>query len=224
MKLRNILYLTIASVVLWTGCEYDNFDPPESDLVGQILYNGEPVGVRSNEVELELWQDGFDLRDKIPVMVAQDGSFSAKLFDGEYKLTMRPGDGPWVERSDTVTINLKGHAEVEYVVEPYYIIDNVDVTHSGGDITADFDVLEITDTREIEFVALYVSTTTIVDNINNEGRVELFINDSGDRQDENLALTLGGALNDRAYIFARIGVKTSGIADLIFSEVQKVEL
>lgn len=224
MKLRSILYLTIASVIVFTGCQYDNFDPPESDLVGRIVYNGESIEVKNNDVELELWQDGFELREKIPVYIAQDGSFSAKLFDGEYKLTMLQGDGPWVSTADTVTINLNGYAEVDFEVEPYYILNNVEISNSSGDINAVFDVEEIAGGRDIEFVALYVGTTTIIDNIFNDGNSTTAVGAAGDLPGESLTFTLGGDLAERDYIFTRIGVKTVGVTDLIFSPVQKIEL
>ena len=62
-------------VLILVGCEYDNYDPPRSFLTGTVTYNGNPVGVRSGATQLELWQHGYQLFEKIPVYIAQDGTF-----------------------------------------------------------------------------------------------------------------------------------------------------
>ena len=90
-----MLYIFLLGVCMWS-CGKDNYQAPESTLTGTVVYQGEPVGVRgSNQsVRLQLWQDGFQTREPIDVYVAQDGSFSAALFDGQYKLITVPGSGP----------------------------------------------------------------------------------------------------------------------------------
>jgi hypothetical protein len=70
--------LPLASILLLGGCDIgvlDNYDEPTSVLKGQVVFEGVPVGVRSNGVPLELWQPGFALSQKVPVYVDQDGSF-----------------------------------------------------------------------------------------------------------------------------------------------------
>src|SRR5660397_127396 len=94
MKRYIILLLIVAFGLSYSGCTQDNFDPPTSMLTGTIVYNSTPVGVRSNGTQLELWQYGFKLRSKISVYIAQDGTYSARLFDGNYKLVRLAG-APW---------------------------------------------------------------------------------------------------------------------------------
>ena len=43
------------------GCELDNFDDPKAMLEGQVTYQGEPISVRSNSAEFQIWQDGYAL-------------------------------------------------------------------------------------------------------------------------------------------------------------------
>ena len=64
-------------------------------------------------VQLQLYQDGYEKNDPISVFVGQDGTFSALLFDGEYRLTTRDGNGPWVNNHESVTVNLKGHTDAK---------------------------------------------------------------------------------------------------------------
>lgn len=225
MKTLDIRFcLALAVVILTAGCSLDNYDSPSSSLTGRVVYQGEPIGVASGEVELELWESGFELKKKIPVNVKPDGSFSAILFDGDYKLTLLPGSGPWVVNTDSIDIQLNGAASVDVPVEPYYLINNESITHSNGNIEASFDVEEINDSRSVEFVGLYVGTTSIVDEQSNTGTEMLDINAGGSLSGQTLSLPLSDDLSGRDYIFARIGVKTTGVSDILFSQVVEVSL
>ena len=72
-KFLNIALL--ATIVTVSSCGLDNYDAPESKVYGRVVYNGEPVGVRGTgeAVQLQLYQDGYELRNPIPVYVSQDG-------------------------------------------------------------------------------------------------------------------------------------------------------
>ncbi len=88
MKRYNYILSIIIIVFAMSSCGLDNYDAPKSQLRGKITYNGESVGLRGTgeAVQLQLYQDGYQLRDHISVYVGQDGAFEALLFDGEYKL------------------------------------------------------------------------------------------------------------------------------------------
>src|SRR5690606_19875286 len=207
----------------FASCEIDNYEPPTSTLTGTVTYDGKPIGVRSGGVQLELWQSGFALDTKIPVNIDQDGRFSAALFDGTYKLTFLAGNGPWVVSTDTIVVNLKGSADITVPAEPYYAIADESITRSGEDIEAAFRVLTVNDSRTLESVGLYIGTTTILDNINNELKVELPAADIATTADPvGLGVTLGADLSSRPYVFARIGVRTSGVNEMLFSPVFKI--
>lgn len=220
------IYLTLSFlfVFLITGCSLDSYDSPSSTLSGQVVYQGEPVGVASGQVELELWESGFELREKIPVNVKPDGSFSALLYDGDYKLTLLPDSGPWVVKTDSIDIQLRGEATIDVPVEPYYVINNETVTHSNGNIEATFDVDEINNSRFVEFIGLYVSTTSIVDEQNNTEREILDINENGSLSGQSLTVVLPSNLLDRDFIFARIGVKITGVSNMLFSQTLEISL
>ena len=113
-----LMVLTVGSV----GCTKDNYEPPKSQMTGRVVYNGQPIGVRSNGVQLELWQHGYAFFSKIPVYVAQDGSFSALLFDGNYKMTRQNGVGPWVNNTDSLDVKVSGNTIVDMPVTPYSIV------------------------------------------------------------------------------------------------------
>jgi hypothetical protein len=208
------------------GCDFgvfDNYDAPNSLLTGRVVYQGAPVGVRSNGVQLELWQPGYELNQKIPIHIDQDGSFSAMLFDGDYKLNLLPGNGPWVDVRDTIQVQVRGQTEVEVPVVPYYTIENPSIQQSGGAVAATFDLASVNTTRDVEYVGLYVSTTAFVDRTNMSVRTERQRAAIASLDDPiSLSIALTPQLAERGDVYARIGVKTSGVDELLFSPVQRI--
>ena len=87
-------FIMICCLLAVSSCSYDNFEEPKATLTGKAIYDGEAVGVRSGSSEFALFQDGYALKGSIPVYIAQDGSYSVSLFNGDYKL-VRMGNAPW---------------------------------------------------------------------------------------------------------------------------------
>jgi hypothetical protein len=219
---------------LLAGCDIlglDNYDEPASTLSGRVVYEGQPIGVRSGGVELELWEPGWDHDAKIPVRIAQDGSFAAALFDGTYELNLLPGNGPWLDDPERIQFDLRGTAEIDVEVIPYYTIENETIEHVEGSIEATFNVRAVNPSRAVEFIGLYVSTTTFVYRSNMAVRTER----PGDELSSlDGSLDLAVELPDdidvrpgpdrREDVFVRIGVKTVGVSEMLFSPVHKVGL
>lgn len=249
MKLRSFLFI---AAVLMTGllaCKKDNVDAPGSVLRGRVVYNGEALGVRTptvnaqgttttGGVQLELWQYGYQLFTKIPVYVNQDGTFSASLYNGNYKL-VRLGGAPWENNSDSIDINLNGTLEVDVPVLPFFTISNASYTFNVADssITANFTVNNVVPGRTLELASISVGPTQFVDVVNqivtrNQGvavgsAVSLNIsvrpsNYSGDSQKARRELL--NAVLHKQYAFVRIGAKTQGVGEQIYAPVQKVDL
>lgn len=222
MKSYIFLSLTFLLVIL-AGCEYDNFEEPSSEITGEIIYNDEPIGVKSNEVELELWQSGYELDNDIPIYINQNGSFTTTVFDGRYQLVLREGNGPWVNNTDSIDVDLNGRAEVDVPVEPFYIIDDESIEYSDGSIEATFTVREINDSENLEFVGLYIGENTIVDQIYNEANSTQAGDEISFGSQSEASVSLSDRLSNRDYIFARVGLKVAGRSELLFTPVHKVE-
>src|SRR5215217_3948136 len=117
MKINFQLMTLLATVILFSSCEKDNYTAPKSILSGKIVYNGEPIGVEYNQVRLQLWQPGFGKLAAIDAQVDQAGSYSALLFDGNYKMVFPQGRGPFrtiqkdAAAKDTVFVNISGNQE-----------------------------------------------------------------------------------------------------------------
>ncbi|RPD51321.1 DUF3823 domain-containing protein [Paracnuella aquatica] len=223
---RNIFYIIgCAAVLLFSSCEKDNYDAPASTLTGRVVYQDQPLGVRSDGVQLELWQSGYSLFTKIPVYVAQDGTFSASLFDGNYKLTRLRGNGPWADNTDTINIQVKGGTTVDVPVDPYFVIRNDNVQRSGNAINATFNIQRVNTTKDLEYVRLYVGQTMITDQVRNEGSATKMPADIADMsQPVTLSVNVPGSMASKEAVYARIGIKTVGVAELLYSQPVKINL
>jgi hypothetical protein len=222
---NNILSLLGFSILLFSaGCKKDNYDPPKSMLTGKVVYQGQPVGVRSNAVQLELWQYGYKLFGKIPVYIAQDGTFSAALFDGDYKLVRLAG-GPWANGTDSIDVRVSGATTVEVPVDPYFVINNPAFQKSGNAVTGTFSLQSVNTTKGLELVRIYLGQTTIVDQNNKAVVVEKVASAITDiTQPITLSADVPAALIAKGYVYARVGVKAVGVAELMYSPVQKISL
>ena len=212
-------------MLLFSSCEKDNYDAPASTLTGRVVYQDQPLGVRSDGVQLELWQSGYSLFTKIPVYVAQDGTFSASLFDGNYKLTRLRGNGPWADNTDTINIQVKGGTTVDVPVDPYFVIRNDNVQRSGNAINATFNIQRVNTTKDLEYVRLYVGQTMITDQVRNEGSSTKMPADIADMsQPVTLSVNVPGSMASKEAVYARVGVKTVGVAELLYSQPVKINL
>jgi len=224
MKKYKYILLFVIVVLTATSCGLDNYDAPQSRLHGKITYNGETLGLRGTgqAVRLQLYQDGYQLRDNIEVFVGQDGTFEALLFDGEYKLVTRDRNGPWVNTRDTIVVNLKGSTEVEVPVTPFFTIDNENMTLSGSIMNAKFNVNKIVNTANIDYITLLVSKTSFVDDATNIARKDFKGLQAGS---QNLSLDMSGNANvaSAKALFARVGVRAVGADQAIYSGVVRLK-
>ncbi len=230
----NFIILLLLSVV-FAGCEYDNYEAPKSMLQGRIVYNGEPIQVSTNEVNIELWEPGWQLKNRIDVAVAQEGTYSASLFDADYKLMFRQNQGPFRMKfntetnSDTILVNVRGNTVRDIEVLPYYMIRNPQITMTSGVITATASLEKIiTDenARDVERVSLYLNRTKFVDQRGeyNLARTDIAAADIPDLNSVSLSVTVPELVRSQSFVYARIGVKMQGVEHLIYSPVQQLTL
>ncbi|WP_339878252.1 DUF3823 domain-containing protein [uncultured Algoriphagus sp.] len=221
MKLKSInTYLILLIAIALASCEFDNFEEPKSTLSGRLVYNGETLGLRSNGVELELWQRGYDLFQKIPVYVAQDGTFSAVLFDGDYKMTLIRGNGPWMDRTDSIDVQVRGSQMIDVEVQPYYVVNNTSVNVNGNNLSVTFTIDDINPDRNLEFAAIYMGRTSITDAVRNEGVFNIPADQIVLGTPLTVEFPIPEALAGRSEIFVRVGAKTVGIPELVYTQVE----
>lgn len=220
LKVKYILLLSL--ITLFTGCGMDNYDPPKSQLSGQIEYNGQPVRVKGTygAIQLQLYQSGYALKTPISVFVDQNGKFEATLFDGTYKLVTRDKNGPWVNSRDTTIVNVKGNSMVKFEVTPYFTISNPTVSLNGTQLTGSCTVDKVVNTANLSFIKLFINGTSFVDeNINVLSVSSNALATGSNTFSYTLTADQQTKLNSLKGIYARIGVKAQGADQAIYSEV-----
>ncbi|MDJ1504406.1 DUF3823 domain-containing protein [Xanthocytophaga agilis] len=231
-----LFYLTCIMVsITVSSCAYDNYDAPDTYLTGRIVYNGEPINVAYDNVNFELWEPGWQKRIPINVPVAQDGSYSTILFKSTYKLVFQSGQGPFrmlqndQTGSDTLIVDLKGSQTLDIEVMPYYIIHNAQLTGTTdgkviGSCSVEKIITDVLYAKDIERVSLYISKTQFVDGRTSVANQDIAGSDITDLNNISLSVTVPSSAPAQDYVYARIGVKISGVEDMIFSPIQKIEL
>jgi hypothetical protein len=234
MKFKLLYILPITLIALMTSCKKDNYDEPTSKLSGRIVYQGQSLGFENSQVPYELYQFGFGKVGPIGASFAQDGSYSALLFDGQYKLIIPNGQGPflWPKTAsgapDTLLINLKGNTQLDIEVTPYYMIRNAAYSASGNAVTANFGVEKIvTDpamARDIERVALFINKTQFVSSAGVNRIADAGINGSAiaDPSQISLSVNIPSITPTQNYVFARVGVKVAGVEDWLYGPLEKL--
>ncbi|HVG14917.1 MAG TPA: DUF3823 domain-containing protein [Chitinophagaceae bacterium] len=224
MKSKFLTLASIAAVLVFSGCKKDNYEAPTSTISGRIVNQGSPIGVRSDGVQLELWQPGFAFFNKLPVYVKWDGTFSVKTFDGNYKLTRLRGNGPWADNTDTINIELRGNAVVDVPVDPYFVIKGETFARTANTINATLNLQRINTTRALEEVRLYIGGTTILDQVRNDRVVSKAANTINIAQPITISGDIPAAVAAKGYVYVRLGVKTVGVAELLYSQPQLISL
>lgn len=221
--MKNISYIILFSLIALFSCKKDNYEEPTSRLSGRVIFQNQPVGVRSDGVQLELWQRGYALFTKIPVYVAQDGTFSATLFDGDYKLVRLRGNGPWIDNTDSISVKVSGNTQVDVPVVPHFNLNNVSFSKSGNTVMATFTVQQVTAASQLERVNIYLGTTMIVDNTRQDASAEKVAADVVIGQPGTISVTIPAALASRNFMYARVAVKTNGVGEALFSAPYRID-
>ena len=202
---------------MFTACGLDNYDEPDAQITGRVIdRNGNPVGVMGSreQVTLQLWQPSYPLKaDAINVNVAQDGSFSTMVFDGDYVLKMRNNTGPWVNSTDSVVINVRGNTAIDFPVTPYYTLSNVTYSLNGTTLTATFTITEVTAGRNIEEVALMVNKTQFV---GFDGEVNVKKEAANSATGSQTVTIDVSDLTAHHKLYARVGLRISGIGQGLY--------
>ncbi|HKO80266.1 MAG TPA: DUF3823 domain-containing protein [Chitinophagaceae bacterium] len=233
MKIKLHYIILFACMAGFLSCKKDNYDAPSSTLSGKLVYNGESFGLEKDQVPFQLYQYGFGKVGPIGASFTQEGTYSAVLFDGEYKLIVPNGQGPFLWKQtpdgkpDTVVINLKGSQVLDLQVTPYYMIRNSQISAAGGNVNATFKVDKIitdANAKDIDNVTLYINKTQFVSPGNNIATAGIGGSAIVDPNNITLTVAIPSISPAQNYVFARVGLKIAGVEDRIFSPVQKIQL
>jgi len=242
--MRSLFLLVLLTTGL-TACEFDNFEPPKSTFAGRLVYRGEPLLIQSANVAvgnnsdfpvfLELWQKAYNNRSSIRVPIKQDGSFSSLLFDGDYKLIVPNGQGPFLWKRtatntpDSVDVAIRGSQTMDIEVMPYYMVRTPQFTGSGrkvvGSVRLEKLITDAVNGRTVERVSLYVNRSQFVDAGNSINKADLAGSAITDLNSVSLTTADIPPLSPaQGYVFVRIGLKITDVEDMIYTPVQQVNL
>lgn len=214
--------LLLSGIVIIAGCSKDNYDEPNSLLTGRIVYQGNPIGVRHGKVQFELYQADYELNSPITVYIASDGSFSARLFDGDYQMVAKDNNGPWLNENKSIDFTVNGDTHIEYEVTPYFMMSNVNIVLSGGIVTGVCNVMQVSGNKSAQSLALFIGNRPFVDSdsYNYLIRKNVFpVNMGGN----TVTLDISEFLEENPTLYARFGVQINGIAEYIYSDVFKLK-
>jgi len=231
MKIKFQYILSFALIASAVSCKKDNFEEPKAALTGRIVYQGEPLNFEYNKVSYELYQPGFGKTGPISSIFTPEGAFSHLLFDGNYKMVVPLGQGPFVWKQtadgkpDSVAISLKGNTSLDIEVMPYFMIRTPAFAYSGGKVSGTCKLEQIVtgaNARTVERVTLYISKTRFADSQTNVATANVAGSAIPDLNNVSLNVTVPALVPAQNYVFASIGVKFSGADDMIFSPVVKL--
>ncbi|MFC6103078.1 DUF3823 domain-containing protein [Olivibacter domesticus] len=207
------------------GCGKDNYEAPEATLSGRVVYQGQALNVRGTDerVRLQLYQDGYAKRDPIEVFVGQDGSFSAKLFDGQYKLVTRDGNGPWVNSRDTTVVDLRGSTSIDLEVTPFFTISDAAISLASNTMNTSFTINKIVDNAEIDRVLLLLNATAFVDDGFNLMRKEFTTDLTTGPVNLSAEFADNAKVLEAKALFGRVCVWAKGADQGIYSPVIKLK-
>jgi hypothetical protein len=232
MKIKFHYIVLMACIFALVSCKKDTYKAPSSTLSGRLVYNGDPIGIEYNQVPFNLFQSGYGLVGPITGTFTPDGLYSTLLFNGTYKFTIPPGQGPfrWKENAsggrDTVLVTVNGNTTMDIQVTPYYMIRTPQLTVGGGKVSGTFKIEKvITDAnaKDIDRVSLYINKTQFVSGADNIASVNLAGSAITDPNNVTLSVTLPSITPTQNYVYARIGIKIAGAEDMIFSPLQKLQ-
>lgn len=239
-KIINFMLIVFVSVsfLLVSSCskELDNRKYPQSRISGKFLYNGQPMQIMgtssdvvgTNMLQLTQTGPGTYTSGYIKMFTKGDGTYTILTFDGDYSLAVTPGKGPWQPVASPIEINLKGEAkDVDFNVTPYFWISNYKATYQDSVFTAAFNLEKVVPSANLEKVVIYFGTTNIVDITSKfveraytnivPGAVTLSFDLKTLTKAEKAILSTTG------FTFARIGIKTRGVSDLLYSTTSQLK-
>ena len=222
--MKKIMKATVLLAGAWLmqGCGLDNYDEPEAQFSGRVTYQGEPLQLRHGSIKFDLEQDSYELGDKIEVAIAQEGTFAARIFPGEYRFVPRPGNGPWTDDCQPVEFTIKGGKQLDFEVVPYYLLRTSNITLSGNTLNGVCSVKSIAGGKAIEAMTLFVGKTRFVDDRGGRSVVTSNFEQPAEGVN-NISVNIKEIVDKYPVLYARIGLKIHGVDERIYTEIVKIK-
>ncbi len=254
--------LLVAASVLIQSCGKDNREYPSSTIKGRFTYQGKQVGMIWTDLGIEAAnitpsmflqqtkgpQNVYGVGD-VRIYARHNGTFTNEFFDGEYVARTSANRNPFVDfNSKVITVN--GDTDLgDIEVVPYWWMDNLATTYTGGVLTATLNITKVatgTSARNLQFVAIYLSPTSRPDALSANAGAALTVNAGVTTGGNSVpaAASTGGAVTIRwdlnaltvlqkqqllalggnGKIWASVAVKTVNTNDALYSDAIQLQL
>ncbi len=148
---KSLIFSLIAGMFLLYSCELDNYDPPTMTIEGKVVdeVTGENIYTQQpNGIKIRFLEDGFANPIPYDFWAMSDGTFRCtKVFAAKYKVYAL--EGPF-EDSSVEHLNVdvtKNNQTIEFRVEPYARLKNVNITVTGNTVQANYNIEFTTSSR-----------------------------------------------------------------------------
>jgi len=252
-KITLLIMLLAVTSMLVQSCGKDNLKYPSSTLSGRFLYNGQPVrllqtspdinSINNTGHALALTQiTGAQQRysvGEIQVYARHDGSFTGKMFDGDYTARTLTSKMPF-EDFTGLPVTIKGNTTLDIPVVPYFWMTNLTTTFVGNVFTATFTLAKVSTNaaRTLQYIQVALSPTNYADAaafsairnfapgvaapnvVVSDGVCTVRVDLSTLSTAEKSALAAQGP---GSHIWASVAVKTNGVTDALYSDVIQLQ-
>lgn len=229
MKKINFLVIILFALLFLSACELDNEEEPSSIMYGRFVYNGQNLGLRGtggdgdNMIDVYQLDPQYEASGKIMLYCNQNGEFNSLMYNGHYGLVLRTDRGPWVPPTgDTIFVIVNGKQEVEIEVTPYFTISDDVIVTEDSIVKAKLTINQVVETAKIGDVRIYVSSTSLVDNVAKLTEKAFANVKTPGTYDLEFDLKGNTAISKAAILYARVGVKATDRKDYIFSKTVKI--
>lgn len=163
---RAINFCLMLGLVLLYSCELDNYEAPSMTIEGKVvdevtgenLYTQQPNGIK-----IRLLEEGYANPTPYDFWAMSDGTFrTTKVFPGKYKVLVL--EGPFEDSSvETLDVDVsKSNQTLEFKVEPYTRLKNVNITVTGTTVRATYNIEGTTSTKVPKSSLLLVHQSVIL--------------------------------------------------------------
>ncbi len=147
-----IIFNIIVGISLLFSCKLDNYDPPTMTIEGKVvdqvtgenLYTQQPSGIK-----VRLLEEGYTNPIPYDFWAMSDGTFRCtKVFAAKYKVFVL--EGPFEDSSvEQLMVDVTSkNQNIEFRVEPYARLKNVNITVEGSTIKATYNIEQTTSDKE----------------------------------------------------------------------------
>lgn len=224
------LFFIISVAVLFSSCELDNYDGPDSKFHGNIIDS------ETNEQIQQDLMDGSQIsylelgwRNENPSYLRfhADGSFCNNLmFAGEYEIRPVRGNFHPIPKE---TIKIEGDTKHDFYTLPYIRINDAKINLSNGKAIATFKVEQVGDAQGYPVVSMILCcdmTESVGYPISNGGLVEIkpnIITDPNTEYKIEMLLSKDKIKRNGEYYF-RIGAKTECVSEVKYNYSKPIKL